>query len=230
MAKELSNSPEAIRQRRFREKLRIVPPEVTPVTPEPGAAVLHETSPVTGDKAAWMSTPELVSVEGGESKPIASEVAAAVVPRVTSPAEAAMMAKAIALYVGAGWGVLVADNRETLEPLVSGLMQDLPGMEGMTPDQRLSFAVGALVGVVQDSAAALCIKYNVRVPYQDEAVVAVAVGTATFGLFGKKKKKPPTDEQRVQQARNANVPREPEPHERPPARADGRNADGGFEL
>lgn len=241
-----SESPGARRQRAYRERqkaARAVTSAPAPAAPAPvveapaassaPAVTLHETEPVTASRDEWTATPTITPAAGGDATPIA-DVAAAEPARATSPEEAAVMAKAVAWYVGAGWSVLAARHRAELETFADSMLGQHPELGKLTSEQRLSLAFNGLVGVVEQATARLLVKYNVSFPYQDEAIVVVAIGTATFGMFGKKPA--PNDNQRATSARNANAPSSSSaPATDAPVRADGRAADqgatgGGFEL
>lgn len=122
----------------------------------------------------------------------------------TTAEEAAVLAKLVGLYVGFGWGLLAARHEDKLGPLAEQVadmvVRAKPELHELLSkmDSRAKFqlGLGALVGVVEDAAAKMCVERNIRIPWQNELIVAGGVGTATlgiaqeFGLLGPKKQKP----------------------------------------
>lgn len=134
---------------------------------------LFETKQVTGPGADAFAAPPLVDVTpDGKGTPLVSPAAPAPAPS-TTPEEAQMIGKAVAAYVGLGWSRLA--ERHSAE------------LAALAPPEQHGAMLGAGVAFVEQSATRLALKYNIRIPYQDEIVVAGAVGTATYGLFGKPK-------------------------------------------
>lgn len=215
----LSMQPAAVRQRRRREKQRLLPDGVTNVVTSPAtsshppsvappsvtsapspatAAVtperdlsrdvtrsssLRETEVVTGPGADAFAAP---TVLGGDSDghggtPLV-EAAPPAPPRATSPEEAAMIAKAVGMYVGFGWGLLASRHADKLAPIAEMAMQAHPELKRLPTEQKLQFGLAAMVGMVEKSAMQVALDRNIRIPYQNEGIVGVAVATATLGI------------------------------------------------
>ena len=220
-----SDSPGAIRQKRYRENLKrrqsgVVVPFPSSSSPAgaaataptaQGSATLHETSPVTGEGPERFAGPVVLppANENGTPEPFAPPQAEAPKPPPT-PEEVAPMAAALALYFETGTQLLLARHAEELGRVVSvdALRESMP--------RAKQFVHGA--------AERVAIKYGIRgIPYQDEMIVVGAIGVATFGFVGKPKK--PGDKQQAANgnaervtrpppnARNANAQPQPEPGE-----------------
>lgn len=236
MVTPLSTSSSARRSKRYREKLRderdalrasafagasSEPRNTNAPTPGPagtGAGAssrppppssppfpLHDTTPIGG---ASFLAPAFALLDGSGMTDAASDDAPAepVVPPVpeppppppptTSPDEAAMIAKLMSGYLQLGLAQIAAKRPE----LVAQLAQFAP--PGMEPRAIL----GAMCGFYEQAAHNLALKYNIRIPYQDEFVVAVGLGIATWGFASK-----PSDAARVAAAKDANAPAAPAP-------------------
>lgn len=129
-------------------------------------------------------------------------------PGVITPEEAKLFGKALRSYFEFGTGMLLAKHPE----FAGGLVQ----ISGTVDEFRKNFAIAAVL--VEGCGERVATKYNLRIPYLDEAVVVGAIGIATFGLAGKPSKageaaiKQAQEAQRAQQARDAN------PSAQPPSR------------
>jgi hypothetical protein len=247
-ARELSQQREAVRKRNYRERIRQrhvpnvpevpltsppVPPAPTssaaaaapstggnaPVPPAP-ATTLLETQPVRGAGADAYAAPlNIGATDAADGVPLVDEP---VVPKAErepiSPQKAALMGKIVAGYVKFGWSALVADHVDTLAAVLEPLMSAQPELAALAPDQKVAIGIELLVSQVRESSEALAVKYNIQIPYIDEGIVGVSVGTATLGvvkLFTKPKAK--NDNERMREAKDANPPKAPETP--PPARA-----------
>lgn len=193
--------PAAIRKRNQRERERqrlvsvVTSPAAAPTAPPPVAAPgstgpapspasdvtrsssssarLLETEVVTGPGAdAFAGATVLGADESGVGGTPLITPEPPAPPPVTSPEEAAMIGKAVATFCRFGWGELATRHQRDLSLVV--------------PDPRMQAAVfeGGLA-MVEQSATNLAIKYNVRIPWGDELVVGLGVGTAAFGIVGK---------------------------------------------
>jgi hypothetical protein len=140
----------------------------------------------------------------------------------TSPEEAAMLAKLVGLYVGFGWGLLAAKHEDKLGPLAEQVAAmvvrakpELAGVLGaMSSRDKFQAGLGMLVGVVEDAAAKICVERNIRIPWQNELIVAGGIGTATVGIV---QEFMPSGEKRDEEP--APVPAPPPAPPPPPPRA-----------
>lgn len=175
---------------------------------------LHETSPVTGPgPEAFASPPVFAANENGKPEPFVPLESEAPKPPPT-PEEVAPMVAAVVMYFQAGCIALLKTHGDELGKFVS-----VDQIAGSLPKAS---------EFVRGSTERVAIKYGIRgLPYQDEIIVAGAIGVATFGFVGKPKK--PTDKQQAgpnagatrvasppPNARNANTPTEPDDPVSPP--------------
>lgn len=159
---------------------------------------MFETEPFTGPgPEAFARPPVIPASDGGQGKPFAGPETEPPPPPKT-PEEVAGVAIGVAMYFEAG---MVA--------LLSRHAQDLANV-GIDPGALLQ-KMPAAKEFVRGSTERVAIKYGISLPYQDEIVVAGALGLATFGLFGKKKKPANEEEsqsnanERAARAKNANA-------------------------
>lgn len=194
VTRPLSDNPAAERKRRSRKKLRelakaagAVPvtvtapptaPPVTPVTPvtpieQAPAAPWHETKPVTGPGPEAFTTPLVFPANDNEPdakpEPFATPTPppAEIAPPPVTATDVAPVVELTMQFIKAGTAIAFLAYAPELAPL---------GIDGNQPMHP------KIEEVVQKSVEAVCIKYNIRVPYQDELVVATAVGVAAFGF------------------------------------------------
>jgi hypothetical protein len=197
-----------------------VPPAPSPsptVTQEAAAApattlprvTLLETEVVPGDGAAAYAATLAVGAngEGAGGVPLVEEPPAPPRPPITRE-KAALVGKIVGAYVGFGWGVLIADHHDKLAAIADTLMRGHPQLEKLTPEQKWQLGFGLMVKTVEDSAIELAIKYNIHIPYADEGIVGIGVGTATLGVM-KAFSGPKNDNQRIRDAKDANPPASP---------------------
>jgi len=178
----LSDSPEAIRSRRYRAHKRASSASsVNGHAPAPHAAArqpssrsLHETVPISGPgPEAFARPPVLPANDNAPGEPFAPPPPAPEAPPPT-PDEVKGIALAVAAYFQAGCVALVAKHHEALAQVV-----DIQGLASKLP---------VATEFVRGAAERVAIKYGLRLPYQDEIVVAGALGLASFGFFGGKPK------------------------------------------
>lgn len=244
-SRPLSNEPEAVRKRRQRENdklaakaaelaARITLPAVAtaPSSPPPSSPTpantnapipLHETQPVSAAGAdAYAVVPELAPrTEGGEPTPLVPETPQVLgadgrpiaAPtngrRPITPEEAKMFGALVVTYFQFGSQQLLNKHPEFAEAAV--------GMSGGPEQFQKAFGVGC--AFLQQAGERVALKYNLYIPYMDEAIVLAAIGVATFGLAGKpsERGKAILDEQaRVKNAKNANPSPPPKPGEKAP--------------
>ena len=210
--------PDAVRQRRKREndqlaqKAAELAARITGASsPAPANAndlPLHETSPVTEPAPEAFEMVPVLAVAGGEPKPIVPEqptgstsdgaAQANTKPPITAE-EAKMFGQLVKGYFDFGSRQLFVKHPEFIEGLVQ--------MSGTPDNFNRNYAIaGALVAQCAERVA---LKYNLRIPYVDEAVVITAIGVATFGLAGKPSKRGQAaiDEQgRAKNAKDGNAP------------------------
>lgn len=208
-----------MRQRRRRERLKTAPlgynvrdqatspRDVTPDAPIPPQATLHETAPVTGPGADAFAAPPFVpsSKEGETGAPFVPptpEPQAAPRPPATAK-DVAVIATAVAWYFELGSMAMFMRHPQLFELVPGG--RDSVGTHFPT-----------VKAFVRESAESLAMKWNIAFKYQDELVVAGALGLATFGLFGDtgKNDNTVTRDPPPRHARDANPPTE-----RPQSRA-----------
>lgn len=195
MAKAKRSDPTgAARAKRYRANKRLLasgpvtdhPAPVTlppPALPEPAPAPsspLHGTKPVAVSSAdGFAVVPVFDAGDGQEGEPFAPpppEPPKEEKPPLTDD-EVAGVALGILGYWKWGVAALVQKNPDLL-----GLLQQLP--------PEMQAAMPKVDAFVYSSAVRVCQKYRLRVPYQDELVVAAAIGLASFGLFGPPLAKP----------------------------------------
>lgn len=169
---------------------------------------LSSTEVVRGPGAESFARPTLIDLGvevGGSSEDgysdtgAASEPASRLVDPVTpakdepeqvSAEEAAFLAKIVGHYVGFGWGLMANRHEDKLGPIaetvaamvVRAKPELAATLNAMAPMEKFSMGLGALVGVVESAAARVIKERNIRIPYQDEAIVGVGIGTATWGI------------------------------------------------
>jgi hypothetical protein len=254
-ARELSQQPAAVRQRKLREKRRhalslvaeapsMSPPPVTPA-PSLGPTVTQEAAaaPVTTPPSITLLETEVVTGDGAEAYATTLELGAegeagGAIPLVDAPApppaaarepvsreKAALVGKIVAAYVRFGWGVLVHDHHDKLAAIADQLLKGHPELDALTPEQKWQIGFSMMVGTVEESTIALCIKYNIHIPYADEGIVGVGVGTATLGVV--RAFTTPANEndgERLKQAKDANAPATPRDSNASPATPRDSNA------
>lgn len=183
---------------------------------------VHITAPVTASDSpdSFTHVPEPLSAESpiGEAPVVgtSSEADPSATPQEpsngnartdipkpeTTLGEAQLFGKLVVGYFQIGTMALFAKDPRTQQAFV-GLASSLPEFQGpggpakMSPDQ----AYAALCGFVGGCAERVALKYNLRLPYMDEIVVAGAIGIASYGLVPKKK---PKNDNAAAQAKNAN--------------------------
>lgn len=229
--KQYSNTPGALRQRRWREnKLKVgqgsetAARDVSPIgaassgprntnapagpsgpssPPPPPPFPLHETQPVDVSGEVF-TAPAMVLLDGsGTTHEATSDAPAEPVvapkpepppppPPTTSPKEAAMLARMLTGFVKIGVATIIAKRPELLGVLAGF------APPGMKIDDGIDWALG----LYKEAATNLALKYNVRIPYQDEGVVAIGLGVAVWGMFVLE----PSEAVRAAQAKNANAP------------------------
>jgi hypothetical protein len=193
VARPLSDTPAAIRKRNSRAKLRELakaagavpvtetpaPPvtHVTPVTPPPvSAAPWHETKPVTGPGPEAFATPLVFPANENEPdakpEPFATPPPPpeAAPPPPMSAAEAAPFALGVTKFFEAGAALALIGHAPELAAM------------GVDVTELLEKHMSTVSAVVYKSAENVAQKYNLRIPYQDEMVVAGAIGVAAFGF------------------------------------------------
>ena len=158
----------------------------------PGSIPLHTTKTVNvGGADRFAAVPTLLSSEGSPlpivppSKPDESASATDPPPAqgaqpgaTITPEEAKLFGAALRQYFEFGTSLLLAKHPEMAGGLVA--------ISGKPEDFARNFAIaGALVAGAGERIA---IKYNLRIPYMDEAIVIGAIGVATFGIAGKPSK------------------------------------------
>ncbi len=137
-----------------------------------------------------------------------------------TPAEAKLFAKALGQYFEFGTAMLLAKRPEFADGLVV-----IAG--GNVDEFRKNFGIAKIL--VEGCGERLAIKYNLRIPYMDEAVVIGAIGIASFGLASKPSKagaeqiKHAQEQQRADAAKDANPP-PPDVGPPPPPGANGKSA------
>jgi hypothetical protein len=204
----LSDSPEAVRARRYRNNKKLHAEErhasgtssstgtqyandgVRPVEPgDPKAKAssssspLHETQPFTCVGPSAYARPLVLAGDGGKTEPVIT--AASEPPRPPpTPAEVAGVALAVAAYFEAGAMMAVGRHAEELSKVI-----DVRALVARMP---------AAKEFVRAAAERVAIKYAIRIPYQDEAVVAGALGIASYGIFAPLIAKKQTDKQTAQ--------------------------------
>ena len=159
-------------------------------SPAPAAAndnlPLHETKPIAGNGPdAYTGPAELPPrSEGGHPTPLVPETQQTIGPdgepvpnakAPITPEEAKTFALLVVQYFQFGSSQLFLKHPEFVEGMIA--------MAG-SPDafnQQFAF-FSSFVG---QSAEHCAMKYNLRIPYLQEAVVVGAIGIATFGLAGK---------------------------------------------
>jgi hypothetical protein len=136
-------------------------------------------------------------------------------PGQITPEEAKLFGAALRQYFEVGSAALLMKRPE----FANGIIQ----ISGSPADFQKNFQVVALL--VQGAGERTALKYNLRIPYLDEALVVTAIGISTFGLFGKPSKvgeaniRAAQDLQRAAAARNANPQASPPPPSPPSATA-----------
>lgn len=202
LVREPSSQPAAVRKRRQRERQRLnsvplvtppapakaeplvtpapagrdVTPEVTPIA----SSALLETVVVKGPGADAFMRPTVLGVTEATADAPASGGTPLVTPPppppppTTTPNEAKMIAAAVMAYCKFGWTELANGYQHELDALAPRPMQAALMQGGLE--------------MVGKSAEALAIKWNVRIPYGDEATVGLGVGLASVGLWAKFKK------------------------------------------
>lgn len=187
-----SDTPEAERMRRYRARKREARASgATPVTnADPNANVTPPPAPPAassgaGDETPWHTTepirgpgPEAFAVPlvlpnenapNAEPEPFAPpppEPAPTAPPPLTA-VDVAPIVEMTMQFIKAGCAVAFLAYAPELAPL---------GIDGTKPMHP------TVEQVVHKSVEAVCMKYNIRVPYQDELVVCTAVGVAAFGF------------------------------------------------
>lgn len=201
------------------------PPAVEP--DESGALPLHTTKPAhAGMSADRFAAPPVIQSSDGSvvplvpamdspaaepsdatpSEPGSTQPAAATLPPpgplpgVITPEEAKLFGRALRQYFEVGCSLMLGKRPE----LAVGLIQ----ITGSPQDFQKNFAIAGVL--VESCGERTALKYNLRIPYMDEAVVIGAIGIATFGIAIKPSKaaqeamKKQQDAQRAGVARNAN--------------------------
>lgn len=182
-SRPLSESPEAIRQRRFRENRRNGHGSgAANANAAPSSSPSHETSPIDGDGPEQFSGSPFLDEDADNPRPFVPpepipEPVAQPGPTLVTPEEAAMIGKAVAAYFEFGSGMLLVKQPE----FASGLLQ-IAGA-GDLDTFRKNFAIAKVF--VGKMATEVALKYNLRIPYGPEIVTLGAIGIATFGLAGK---------------------------------------------
>ena len=182
-----------------------------PATTLPRVTLL-ETEVVHGDGAeAYAATLAIgADGEGAGGVPLVDDPA----PPPAAPREpisrekAAIIGKLVGAYVGFGWGVLVHDHKDKLAAIAETLMRGHPELAALSPEQKFQLGFKVMVDTVEESAIALAIKYNIHIPYADEAIDGIGVGTATMGVV-KMFTAPKNENERVRDAKDANTPPRP---------------------
>lgn len=145
----------------------------------PSSAPIHTTEPIAAAADEFAIVPLLAAGDGapggeGADEPIAPPVEE---PRAERPplseAEAQAFALAVAGYWRLGASALLARHPEARAMLAALPAEMAAAVNGGAVDR---FVYGAALRCGQ--------KYRLALPYQDEIVVAGAIGLATFGLFG----------------------------------------------
>jgi hypothetical protein len=249
-SRELSQQPEAVRKRSYRDRIRQrhglnVPtvPEVPlpspPVPPVPASSVaavspssnghatvppapattpppapplveLLETEPVRGDGAAAYASPLAIGADeqGTGGVPLVEEPVVQAAPREPiTPLEAKAVGKILGGYCKFGWRILAADHVEALAALIEPLLESHPELAKLSPDQKVAVAIEIMGSAVAEAGEECAGKYNIRIPYLNEGIVGVGVGTATLGvvkLFTRGRVK--NENERVRDAKDANPP------------------------
>lgn len=159
--------------------------------PRSSSAALRETEVVRGPGAEAFARPTVLGADDeGQGGTTLVDAPPPPPPPATSPEEAALIAKAVGVYVGFGWGLLAKQHEDKIGPLAETVAATIararpelaPQLAKLSPREKFSMGLGALVGIVEGSAARLALKYNVRIPYQDELIVGTGIGTATLGI------------------------------------------------
>ena len=183
--------PNAVRQRRFREKRRTPAagvsttsapaPAVTPPAPA-SSAPLRETEVVTGPGAdAFAALPVLG--DGDAATPLVEE--APQPKQQTTPEQAVLIAKLVGGYVGFGWSLLLKDHQDKAAAFVDVVLRakgQLELIEKLSVEQKFVYGLSTMIGVVEESATNLAVQLNIRLPYQDYVIVGGAMATATMGI------------------------------------------------
>jgi hypothetical protein len=209
-----SQTPEAKRQRARRDRLAdeadrassSSAPVALPTAPPANQNVpMHETQPVSGPGPDAYAAPPLLppASEGGEPKPFLSGDAQPVdaegkpiaAPSTITPEEAKAFAMLVVQYFQFGSQALLTKNPEFAQSLV--------GMSGSEQAFQQHFRIA--LSVIAGASERVAMKYNLRIPYMDEAIVLTAIGVASYGLAGK----PMKERDRVKNAKNANARERP---------------------
>ncbi len=143
---------------------------------------LRETEVVTGaGPDAYAAPPFLPPSKEGEKETSLVPPAPAAPPATITPEQAAVVGQAVAGYTMVGLNALLKKHPERAAELHEFLLaQGVPnGINGAAPRAHAFFA---------GAAARNALKYNIVLPYVDEAITVVGIGAATYGLFGGKPK------------------------------------------
>lgn len=105
-----------------------------------------------------------------------------------------MIGKAVGMYVGFGWGLMASRHADKLIPIAELAMQAHPELAKAPSELKLQLALAGAVSVVEQAAARIALQRNIRIPYQDEGIVGVAIATATLGVYTEFKTPKPRNE------------------------------------
>lgn len=223
--------PGAIRVRAHRERRRQALTDALPVTPPaapaaPAAALpvtpfpvdervtasLRETQVVTGPGADAFAAVAMDDGNGnGDATPLL-EAEPPPPPVQTSPEEAAMIGKLVGMYAGFGWGLMAQKHTDKLAALADSVLAKVhPELAALPPEQKVALGLGALVEVVEQSATRIALKRNIRIPYQDEGIVGIAIASSTFGIVNEFKSPAPRNDNRTAAPVTAQAPRPSSP-------------------
>ena len=193
--------PAAVRKRNQRERARTRPTPVTPAPAQTSSAVppqdgggplrtpapasqppqgvprdvprvtLLETEIVHGPGADAFVGPTAIGSDdaGAAGTPLVEPEAPAPPPK-TSPEEAALLAAGYRKFCELGWIELLGRNQEFVSRVVPPHMQAL--------------IVAGGGQMVEESAARLAVKLNIRIPRQDETICVVGGAVAAVGIVG----------------------------------------------
>lgn len=213
----LSDSPAAVRKRRQRERQRetvtsggppvtpdvpVTPPVTQPVAPPvtlpaPAAVPWHETEPFNGPGPMAFARPLVLpandNAPDAKPEPFAEPPPPppAAPPSPLTPAQVAPFARGVTKFFMAGATMAMV-----------GYQVELAAM-GIDVAETLGY-LPIVKQVVFEAAQNVAIKYRIRIPYQDEAIVVGAMGVAAFGFT--KGRKRIAELQSGAAAANTNVP------------------------